>query len=284
MTESIGTDKKVILGLIGSQRKLGNCELFIKEVARNVPLEHELRLVRLPALNIRHCRGCYRCLTDAGCPIQDDMALLRREIGACDGLIVASPVYVFGTHGSTKLLLDRAWSLYSIFEKTVGKPCLLINTYGLKDAIGVAPQALLALAGILCLDVKASVNVWAALPGEVLLRKKSLQTAARLGKMLFSHKRMRRPDPACPFCGNNIVTMAKDSFLCTLCHGYFSIDDQGRPVEEQAGWDVWNPESIPKHRDWLRGMKKKFLATRTELARLNLPYRDMGTWVKPDSP
>lgn len=280
--ERRSTKCKVILGIVGSQRKLGNCELFTKEVAKNVPFEHELRLVRVPSLNIRPCNGCYRCLTDAGCPIKDDTVFLRGQIAACDALIIASPVYVFGAHGSMKMLLDRVWSFYPIFKETAGKPCLLVNTHGFKDAIGVAPQALLAMAGFLCLDVKASITVQAALPGEVLSNKRHLQTAARLGRILFTEKRMKRPDYGCPFCGNDIVTLRKDSFLCTLCHGSFYMDNQGRPIGQQAGWDVWDPESIPKHREWLQGMKKKFLTTKDELRSLTEPYKEIGQWVEPE--
>lgn len=180
-----------------------------------------------------------------------------------------------------KALLDRAFAFFSSLDGVARKPCLLVNTYGMKDRIGVSPQALLTLASFLGLEVKASVNLQAALPGEWLATKTRKETAARLGKLLFAQKVGRKGSRACPFCGNDIVRMRKEDFLCTLCHGSFYLDGQGGAVKGQPGWDVGSMEFVRSHREWLKGMKERFLATRKELLALSLPYKDVGTWVAP---
>jgi multimeric flavodoxin WrbA len=279
--DDIAEKKLTILGIIGSQRKLGNCELFVKEISRNIPVDHELNLIRLPSLNILPCNGCYRCIEKGTCWQKDDIPFLIDHISSCDALIVASPVYFLGTHASVKTLLDRAFSFFDAVEKMAGRPCILVNTFGIKDRMGTAPQALLTLASFLGFEVKASVNLQAALPGEILMNKKNIDVAARLAKSLFGRKD-KKPNYACPFCGNDIVRMKKAGFICTLCHGSFHFDDRGKPVRDRQGWDVGNIEFVREHRQWLRGMKNKFLESRKELMRLSLPYKDLGKWIEPE--
>lgn len=273
--------ERKVLAIIGSMRRMGNCELFAKAVSANIPVKHTLQLVRLPDLDILPCRGCYACVTEGECRIRDDIHFLIDRIVSADALIIASPVYFLGTHASVKRLLDRAFSFFSTVEKISKKPCLLVNTYGMENRIGTSAQALLTLASFLGLDVKASVSLKAALPGEILATKKNLEWASRLGKLLFSKDKKRREGRSCPFCGNDIIRMRRRDFVCTLCHGSFSLDGKGRPVKGGPGWDVGSIEFVHAHREWLKGMKERFLAERKELLRLALPYRDMGHWVEP---
>ena len=45
-----------------------------------MPPDHDLDLVRLPELNILPCTGCYRCVDDGVCRIEDDMAFLVEQV------------------------------------------------------------------------------------------------------------------------------------------------------------------------------------------------------------
>ena len=272
---------RTVLAIIGSMRRMGNCELFVKAVSENIPVEHELALVRLPDLNILPCRGCYACVAEGTCRMQDDIPFLIDRIVSSDALIIASPVYFLGAHASVKRLLDRAFSFFSVVEKISKKPTLLVNTYGMENRIGTAPQTLLALASFLGLEVKASVSLRAALPGEILATKRHLECASRLGKLLFKEGKRRKESRACPFCGNDIIRMRRRDYVCTLCHGSFSLDGGGAPVKGSPGWDVGNIEFVRAHREWLKGMKERFLANKKELLRLALPYKDVGRWIEP---
>ncbi len=281
---NVSASPRRVLGIIGSQRRLGNCELFVKEVSRNIPAAHELRLVRLPSLRILPCKGCYRCIEQHTCSIEDDVPFLLREISSCDALVIASPVYFFGAHSSIKQLLDRAFAFFTTTEAMERKPAILANMYGMKDRIGVAPQALLTLASFLCLDVKASVTLRAALPGEVLTQSAHRKTAARLGRLLFRKGAQKATQRGCPFCGNEIVRMRKTDLVCTLCHSSFRLNQDGKAVKKQVGLEVGDIGAIRAHREWLRGMKNRFLARKKELLEMSLPYKDMGQWIRPDTP
>jgi multimeric flavodoxin WrbA len=270
---------KIILGLIGSERNLGNCELFTKEISRNVPEEHELRLIRLPSLRIMPCRGCYRCINEGACPIEDDLGFVLDRMTEADAFIIAAPVYFLGIHAATKLFLDRAFAAYRILEETKNKPAILITTYGIKDRQGVAPQALRTLASFLRLQVKAVVNLEAALPGDAL-KEQYLPRAQALGRMFFQEKTAPLRG-FCPYCGCDIVRRKAGRFICTFCHGVFSLDENQRPVKVKAGWNVNDPQFVYEHREWLKGMKDRFISRRKEIMNLTLPYKTIGTWLEP---
>ena len=46
-----------VLALVGSPRRLGNSELMAKEISRQIPDPHRLKLVRLAEMDIRPCRA-----------------------------------------------------------------------------------------------------------------------------------------------------------------------------------------------------------------------------------
>jgi multimeric flavodoxin WrbA len=276
--------RKRLLGIVGSMRKLGNCELFIKEISRLIPEEHDLNLIRLPELNIKPCTGCYQCIITGTCQERDDdVPFVLDSIAEADGLVIAAPVYFLGTQGSVKNFLDRGFSFYgSVGKVSQGKPCLLATTYAMTGRVGVSTQTLRTLAAILCLDVQASVKLRCALPGEVLKNPSHRRTAARLAPLLFGKKQPPKRGTGCPFCGNDIVRIVKNGFICTLCQGRFSMEE-GHPRKQREGWPIGQLRFIKEHSEWLIGMKDRFLAEKKNLLRLSLPYKEMGSWLIPPS-
>jgi hypothetical protein len=73
--------------------------------------------------------------------------------------------------------------------------------------------------------------------------------------------------------------MEKTKFTCTLCHGTFSISNQGKRVKIKDGGILGTPEHMLLHKAWLRGMKEEFLKKRKEIMRLTLQCKDMGEWI-----
>lgn len=274
------TRTPTVLALIASPRILGNCETFAKEVSRNIPEAHRLRLLRLTSLKIGRCRACYGCVVGRRCPVEDDMAFLLGEIANADAFIIASPVYYLGANASIKAVLDRGFLFFDILEKTHGKPAVLLNFYGMPGRIGAAPQTLETLAAFLGLSVKASLSIEAALPGEALMNKANAGRATRLGKALFSRGKRRRAG-GCPFCGCEIIRVVPTGFVCTVCHGSFTIGPQGRFVKGKDGGILGSPEHMLLHREWLRGMKERFNDRKREIMKTIIPYRDDGEWVEP---
>jgi NAD(P)H-dependent FMN reductase len=272
--------KKRIIGLVGSPRTLGNCEVMVKEISRHVEPDHTLGLVRMPSLDIRPCKACYACVTGRPCPHKDDMDFLLDRIVEADAVVIATPVYFLGAHSIFKRVLDRGFLFYRVLRETFGKPCVLLNFYGIEDRLGVSPQTLLSFASFLGLVIKGDVNLKAALPGEILLQEESASTARDLALKLFSREETARSH-GCPFCGCAIVRMEETRFICTACHGSFILDQTGRPDPLKDGDLFGSPEHMLLHKEWLGSMKAKFIERRREILKTTIPYKDIGEWIEP---
>jgi multimeric flavodoxin WrbA len=271
---------KNILGLVASPRQYGNCELFTKEISRHIEGEYALKLIRLTSLNIKPCKGCYACIVNKPCLNEDDMKFLLHEIAATDAVIITSPVYYLGANSIIKKILDRGFLFFTVLRQTYGKPCILVNFYGIKDRIGVAPQMLEAMAVFCGLDIKASLSIRAALPGEAVMNTANIKKAKKLAGMLFSSKTMKKKR-GCPFCGCEIIRVVKGCFICTLCHGTFRADAKGAFVKIKEGGVLGPLEHLLCHKTWLGSMKNKFLAKKKEILRTIVRYKDMGQWIEP---
>jgi multimeric flavodoxin WrbA len=280
VSEPISSKVKNILGLVASPRQFGNCELFTKEISRHIEGEYTLKLIRLTSLDIKSCKGCYACIVDKPCPHEDDMKFLLHEITTADAVIIASPVYYLGANGIIKKILDRGFLFFTVLRQTYGKPCILVNFYGIKNRIGVAPQMLETMAVMLGLDIKASLNIQAALPGEAIMNSVNVNKAKKLAGMLFS-SRTTKSKTGCPFCGCEIIRVVKSGFICTLCHGNFRYDTKGTFLKIKEGGVLGSLEHLFRHKTWLGNMKNKFLAKRKEIMRTVIPYKDMGQWIEP---
>ena len=120
---------------------------------------------------------------------------------------------------------------------------MLVNMYGMKERIGVSPQALLTLASFLGLEVKASVNLRAALPGEWLASKIRKEAAARLGRVLFGKKGRGRRVGRAPFAGMTSCASEKRTSVSTFCHAPFVWTGGGG--QSRGGRDgMWGARSL----------------------------------------
>jgi hypothetical protein len=274
-------ERKLILGLVGSLRRLGNCVVMVKEISTHIEAGHDLRLIRMPSLNIRPCKACYACVTGMPCPQRDDMDFLLDRIVEADAVIIASPVYFLGAHSIFKQVLDRGFLFYRVLRETYGKPCILLNLYAIDDRVGVSSQTLMSFAAWLGLTIKANVDLMAALPGEIVLQQESVSTAKALAQQLFSPENVSSPH-ACPFCGCTIVRMKEARFLCTLCHGSFEIDEAGSAKPLKDGGIFGSPEHMLLHKAWLGSMKGKFMERRKEILKTTIHYKNIGEWIEPE--
>jgi hypothetical protein len=214
------------------------------------------------------------------CPEDDDMQFLLDELAAADAVILASPVYYLGANAIIKGICDRGFLFFNILEKTCNKPIILLNFFGIPERIGMTPQMLETFAMFLGMSVKASLSIEAALPGEALMNEKDLAMADRLGRMLFSSGTIR-PERGCPFCGSQIVRIAKVDYICTVCHGSFAIDAIGNFIKKKEGGIMGPPEHMLLHREWLRGMKKRFQENKKKIIQTIAGYKEDGEWIKP---
>ena len=108
-----------VLMLNGSPRTGGNTSIALKEMeavfAKN---SVETKTVQVGQLAVRGCLSCGYCFKNGKCAIDDIVNELAPELEACDGLVIASPVYYAAANSTLTALLDRLF--YSTkFNKTM---------------------------------------------------------------------------------------------------------------------------------------------------------------------
>ncbi len=274
---------KNVLGLIISERRLGNTEVLVKEIMASIPEKCNYELIRLTNLQIKPCKACYRCLSaDTVCSINDDFNSIFNKIIRADAIIIGFPVYSLGPHGYYKMLTDRLIGAFNHAEFTSGKPCILVSPFGREGWEGYTKTAALVLPRILQLKVVDYWQVQAALPGESLLSPTNLEYAHSLGKRLLNGPAYKPGAWECPRCGSDLFRLCKDNGAeCALCKTKGVLRAGGPPVFPESQEYRFSPAHIKAHfGDWLVGMKQDFKKQRERLKTVQNAYRDMNWWVK----
>ena len=283
---------KTLLGIVGSPRKFGNSELFIKELYGQLPQGWELRLIRLPELDIRPCLACYQCLFgEMKCPQKDDFPLALEALAQADAYVVAAPTYLLGANASLKRFLDRGLSFYGRLDALWGKPAVGVAIAGIEGMEGSAKLGVDSFIKLTMGDLRGSAVVYGALPGEIFLQGSGREAAKQLAQGLLESEQGSTPhDPAgpvCPTCGSDTFRFLPDGGLrCMLCSSSGRYEwKEGRLQIET--WPGEHPlflsyESVKRHADWLREMKDQFMAKRKELKAVAQGYTQVGTWVRPE--
>lgn len=277
---------KRILGIIGSPRKLGNCEMMAKEISRHVSVPHELTLLRLPAFNIEPCRACYRCLTEGKrCPQEDDFYAVLDAILAADALILSVPTYFLRANSCLKRFLDRGLALYDHIDKLWSKPAVGVGIAGIEGKEGYTLLGIQNFLSLLLAKNKLSLIVYGALPGEVFLNDRNKIAAADLASALFGASPEKK-GPHCPLCGGDTFRfLDHNNVRCMLCSNSGTINlDSGRPLFQinSDGHELFltKAEAL-EHKQWLLGMKARFIEKKKELKSISVSYLKEGTWIKP---
>lgn len=108
-----------VLMLNGSPRPNGNTAMALAEMEKIFLQEGiEVETVQVGSQNIRGCIACGHCYKNGKCVFDDAVNELAPKFEACDGLVVASPVYYASANATLIAVLDRLF--YSTrFAKTM---------------------------------------------------------------------------------------------------------------------------------------------------------------------
>lgn len=86
----------------------GNTGLLLNETLAAVrKTGAEVQEFSLSDMEIEVCRACDVCHRTGECPRKDDFGTIKRAMEDSDGLILASPNYIFSVSAQMKALLDR---------------------------------------------------------------------------------------------------------------------------------------------------------------------------------
>ncbi len=279
---------ETILGIIASPRKLGNCEITVKAVARHISRPHELELIRLSDFDIRPCKGCYACLfKEGGCVIKDDLNVVWDALARADALIAAAPTYFLGPNAALKCLLDRGLSLHAHLDRVWGKPALGIGIAGIDGKEGYTRLGIQNFLKFLMADVKTVSIMYGALPGEIFFNAENQETVKRLAGALFQPKGEEKETGTCPVCGGDTFRfLGEDRVRCMLCSnvGTVGIADAGPVLNlKPGGVEMFLTRAhAVEHKKWLRGMKARFLENKDRLKKISIDYLKDGSWIKPN--
>ncbi len=114
--------EKLILGISGSPRKNANTDIMLSEALRAAEEIEGIRTetIFLRDYEIHNCKGCFACCREGGrkndgayaCAIfRDGMDEIYPRLKACDGLILATPVYFQSISAQMKQFMDRTEGL-----------------------------------------------------------------------------------------------------------------------------------------------------------------------------
>jgi len=277
---------KKVLGIVGSPRNLGNCEIMVKEISRQIPVTHDLGLLRLSDFNILPCRGCYRCLPEGKqCVLKDDLNTVLEAMCDADAFVIAVPTYFLSANACLKLLLDRGLSFYNHSEKLWQKPVVAIGIAGIAGREGFTLLGLQNFLKLILAREKGCRIIYGALPGEIFLNEDNKKIAAELASALFGPA-PKKSEPCCPICGGDTFRfLGDDRIRCMLCSisGTMSTDNDFPVFEMSSDEDVIfaNAQDALKHRDWLLGMKHDFIEKKAALKKISIEYRRKGQWIRP---
>ena len=277
---------KQVLAIIGSPRKLGNCEIMAKEISHQLPIPHELNLLRLQDFKVLPCRGCYHCLYKTEhCVLEDDLNTVIQAMVDADAYIVSAPTYFLGINASVKTFLDRGISFYAHIENLWNKPGVGVAIAGIEGKEGYSRLAIQSFLKMIFANDKNTQVVYGALPGEIFLNKENKQAAGKLASALFG-PRVEEKGPCCPQCGGDTFRFLDNNRVrCMLCSnsGIITIAS-GSPMFDipESRHDFFSSkENKKKKKKWLLGMKSRFMEHKKALKEITVPYLRQGNWVKP---
>lgn len=128
---------KKIIALNGSPRANGVTAALVDEVLKAAGEQGaEVKSFHLNDMNIKGCQSCYACKAEGRCILPDDMQQLYSEIAGADGIVFATPVYMWQITAQLKLAVDRLYPFLKLDHSsylTPGKKVLLAFTQGRPD-------------------------------------------------------------------------------------------------------------------------------------------------------
>lgn len=115
-----------VLGVVGSPRKDGNCDVLVKEFLDAADADTEY--IFLNEKDLYGCNACMACV-NGDCVIDDDGNDIIKSLLDADILVFASPIYYGQMSAQAKAFVDRFYQISRNENKTLeGKKVVTIFT------------------------------------------------------------------------------------------------------------------------------------------------------------
>lgn len=115
-----------VLGIVGSPRKDGNCDVLVKKFLDTVECDTEY--IFLNEKELHGCNACMGCV-EGDCVIDDDGNSIIKSLLDADVLVFSSPIYYGQITAQAKAFIDRFYQISRNPEKSLeGKKVVTIFT------------------------------------------------------------------------------------------------------------------------------------------------------------
>jgi len=115
-----------VLGVVGSPRKDGNCDVLVKEFLDSV--DGDTEYIFLNDKNLHGCNACMGCV-EGDCVIDDDGNSIIKSLLDADVLVFSSPIYYGQISAQAKAFIDRFYQISRNPSKSLeGKKVVTIFT------------------------------------------------------------------------------------------------------------------------------------------------------------
>ncbi|MFV0438686.1 MAG: flavodoxin family protein [Desulfopila sp.] len=102
-----------IVAIYGSPRRNGNSAGLLHQAVAGARAQGaEVEEIFLRDYKISPCLEIYQCIKTGECAIRDDFPQILAKIEACDGIMLASPIFFYTVSAHTKTFMDRCQSLW----------------------------------------------------------------------------------------------------------------------------------------------------------------------------
>ena len=179
-----------VLMINGSPRVNGNTSIALKEMEKIFEKEGiEVKTVQIGNKAIRGCIACGVCQEKGQCVFDDEVNALAQEFEACDGLVVAGPVYYASANATLSALLDRLFFSTSFDKRMkVGASVVVLRRGGASSTFDELNKYF-TICGMPVASSQYWNSVHGRLPGEAAQDGEGLQTMRTLaGNMSFLMK------------------------------------------------------------------------------------------------
>ncbi|MBC7233597.1 MAG: flavodoxin family protein [Chloroflexi bacterium] len=187
------SERKQVLGIVGSPRRGGNTETLVDEVLRGAAeAGAATEKIILSALDIAPCDACDACKDSGECILADDMEELLDKMARSEVWVLGTPVYWWGPSAQFKAFVDRWYSKAQREEDKAffqGRRVILVVPFGdsevktAQHVVGMMTDALDYVEAEFFATVLApGVND----PGEVRAQSEVLAAAYRAGREAVS--------------------------------------------------------------------------------------------------
>ncbi len=182
---------KTIFGFIGSPlRQRSNTYTLTKMMLdKLVEMDETIEYELLTAgdVNIRHCKGCWSCMTRGRCPQdkKDDMGLLKQKMIKADFIILGSPVYTMQVSGQMKTFLDRLAAWYHILKLAGKNGMTTVTTAG--SGMDLVQDYLGMMLGNMGVKVVGTLETYGTFPGTLVDPGKASKDAEEKANLIYPY-------------------------------------------------------------------------------------------------